>query len=129
MEPRAALVEALRGRSVLVVERDPEAAGSITVSLGALGITVASAGSGPEALLRLARDGEASFGLVLLAADLPGMGAAGLERALRGRPETRTLPVAILSGAPADVAALLRALDGAGGAAPGFDLAGASARL
>ena len=129
MEPRAALAEALGGRSVLVVEREPDAGGPLAASLRALGLTVASAGSGPEALLRLAREGETAFGLVVLAGDLPGMGAAGVERALRGRPETRALPVVTLPGAPADPVALLGALDGGGRAMPPFDLAGQSARL
>jgi sigma-B regulation protein RsbU (phosphoserine phosphatase) len=129
MDPRAALAGALRGRSVLVVERHPAAADSIAASLSAFGLTVVTAGSGPEALLRLARDGEAPFGLVVLAADLPGMGAAVLERALRGRPETRAVPVAVLAGPPPDPSILLGALPGGTGAASGLDLEAASARL
>jgi serine phosphatase RsbU (regulator of sigma subunit)/anti-sigma regulatory factor (Ser/Thr protein kinase)/HPt (histidine-containing phosphotransfer) domain-containing protein len=131
MEPRAVLAEALRGRRVLVVERDPAAHDSIAAQLAGLGLATDTAGSGPEALLRLARETEpGGLGLIVLAADLPGMGAAGLARALRGRPETRAVPLVTLPNAPVDPPALRRALDGAGDAAPaGLDLAAASARL
>jgi phosphoserine phosphatase RsbU/P len=129
MEPRAALAEALRGRRVLVVESDPAAPDSIATGLAPLGVATATASSGPEALLRLARDGEASFGLVILAANLPGMGAAALERALRGRPETRALPLVTLAASPVDPAALIHALGGGASPEEGLDLARTSARL
>jgi|RhiMethySRZTD1v2_1073278.scaffolds.fasta_scaffold03143_19 sigma-B regulation protein RsbU (phosphoserine phosphatase) len=129
MTEPAPLAEALRGRTVLVVERDPTARGSLAAQLAALGAATDTAASGPEALLRLARgDEHGGIGLIVLAADLPGMGAAGLTRALRTRPETRAVPVATVPGPALDPAALLRALDAA--AAPAeLDLTAASARL
>ena len=132
MEPRARLAEALRGRRVLVVERDPGARDSLTAQLTELGLVTDTAVSGPEALLRLAQQADPSgLGLIVLAAELPGMGAAGLARALRARPETRAVPLVTLAGSAVDPQALLRALDGA--EAPsvpaGLDISAASARL
>src|SRR5215468_2266671 len=130
MQKSAPLAEALRGRTVLVVERDPTAHGSLAAQLAALGVITDTAASGPEALLRLARGGEGGgVGLIVLADDLPGMGAAGLTRALRARPETRAMPLATMPGAALDPAALLRALDEAAAAPAELDLAAASARL
>jgi phosphoserine phosphatase RsbU/P len=132
MEPRARLAEALRGRRVLVVERDPGARDSLTAQLTGLGLVTDTAVSGPEALLRLAQQADPSgLGLIVLAAELPGMGAAGLARALRARPETRAVPVITLTGSAVDPQALLRALDGAEGPSvpAGLDIAAASARL
>ena len=56
LEPPALLAEALRGRRVLVVERDPAARDSVTAQLAALGLATDAAASGPEALLRVARE-------------------------------------------------------------------------
>jgi serine phosphatase RsbU (regulator of sigma subunit)/anti-sigma regulatory factor (Ser/Thr protein kinase)/HPt (histidine-containing phosphotransfer) domain-containing protein len=130
MPESAPLAEALRGRTVLVVEPDPAARGSLAAQLAALGVATDIAASGPEALVRLARGGEqGGVGLIVLAADLPGMGAAGLTRALRARPETRAVPLVTVAGAALDPAALLRALDEAAAAPAELDLAAASARL
>jgi serine phosphatase RsbU (regulator of sigma subunit)/anti-sigma regulatory factor (Ser/Thr protein kinase)/HPt (histidine-containing phosphotransfer) domain-containing protein len=135
MEPGSKLAEALRGRRVLVVESDPAARDSLAADLAGLGLATETAASGPEALLRLARDADADgggpIGLVVLASNLGGMGAPALARALRGRPETRALPLVTLPGAPADPEALLRAIGGTAAAASpsGLDLAAASARL
>ena len=130
MPGSAPLAEALRGRTVLVVERDPAARGSLAAQLAALGVATDNAASGPEALVRLARGGEqGGVGLIVLAADLPGMGAAGLTRALRARPETRAVPLVTVAGATLDPAALLRALDEDAAAPAELDLAAASARL
>lgn len=130
MPGSAPLAEALRGRTVLVVERDPAARGSLAAQLAALGVATDNAASGPEALVRLARGGEqGGVGLIVLAADLPGMGAAGLTRALRARPETRAVPLVTVAGATLDPAALLRALDEDAAAPVELDLAAASARL
>ncbi|HEU5192334.1 MAG TPA: SpoIIE family protein phosphatase [Methylomirabilota bacterium] len=130
MPGSAPLAEALRGRTVLVVERDPAARGSLAAQLAALGVATDNAASGPEALVRLARGGEqGGVGLIVLAADLPGMGAAGLTRALRARPETRAVPLVTVADATLDPAALLRALDEDAAAPAELDLAAASARL
>ena len=130
MEARAALGEALRGRRVLVVERDPAARESLAAQLAAHGVTPDTASTGPEALLRLARGGEpGTVGLIVLAADLPGMGAAGLTRALRARPETRGMPVVTVPGPTLDPGMLLRLLEDAAGAPAELDLGAASARL
>lgn len=135
MVPRSALAEALRGRRVLVVESDPAARDSLAANLAGLGLATETATSGPEALLRLARDadgdGGGAIGLVVLASNLGGMGASAVARALRGRPETRALPLVTLPGAPADPETLLRAIGGATAPVPppGLDLAAASARL
>ena len=132
MEAPSQLAEALRGRRVLVVEHDPAARDSLAAKLAGLGLATDTAVSGPEALLRLAQEAERSgLGLIVLAAELPGMGAAGLARALRARPETRAVPLVTLAGSAVDPQALLRAIDGA--EAPsgptGLDIAAASARL
>jgi sigma-B regulation protein RsbU (phosphoserine phosphatase) len=130
VDARSRLAEALRGRRVLVVESDPAAAGSLAAGLAALGLRTDTAASGPEALVRLARDvaeTEGPIGLVVVAADLAGMGAAGLARAIGAQHGTRALPVVALRGTPVDVEALLRAL--AAAAPPDFDLDAASARL
>src|SRR5262245_43850709 len=130
MPESAPLVEALRGQTVLVVERDPAARGSLAAQLAALGVPTDTATSGPEALLRLARGGEhGGVGLIVLAVDLPGMGASGLTRALRARPETRSVPLITLAGVTLDPAALLRALDQAAAVPVELDLAATSARL
>src|SRR5262245_43161693 len=130
MPESAPLAEALRGRTVLVVERDPTAHGSLASQLAGLGVATDIAASGPEALMRLARGGEhGGVGLIVLAADLPGMGAAGLTRALRVRPETQAVPLVTVAGAALDPAALLRALEEAAAAPAELDLAAASARL
>ncbi len=132
MEPQALLVEALRGRRVLVVERDPAAGDSVTAQLDGFGLTTDSASSGPEALMRIARETQpGALGLIVLGADLPGMGVESLARALRARPETRTVALVSLAGTAVDPQALLRALDGTAGptAAAGLDLAATSARL
>jgi len=130
MPESAPLAEALRGQTVLVVESDPAARGSLAAQLAALGVATDIAASGPEALVRLARGGEqGGVGLIVLAADLPGMGAAGLTRALRARPETRAVPLVTVAGSALDLAALLRALDEAAAAPAELDLAAASARL
>src|SRR4029453_4860850 len=113
MEPRARLAEALRGRRVLVVERDPAAPDSLSRQLAALDVTAETAASGPEALLRVAHAGEAgTFALIVIGADLPGMGASGLTRALRGRRETSALPLLTHPRGPIDLPALLGALEG-----------------
>ena len=117
---------------MLVVERDPAARGSVAAQLAALGLATDTAASGPEALLRVAREIQAgALGLILLAADLPGMGSAGLARALRARPETRGVPLVTLPDATVAPQELLRVL--AGAAAPAgaadLDLAAASVRL
>lgn len=126
----APLAEALRGQTVLVVERDPAARGSLASQLAALGVAADIAASAPEALVRLARGGEqGSVGLIVVAADLPGMGAAGLTRALRARHETRAVPLVTVAGTALDPATLLRALDEAGAAPAELDLAASSARL
>jgi len=127
MEPRARLAEALRGRRVLVVERDPAAPDSLSRQLAALDVTAETAASGPEALLRVAHAGEAgTFALIVIGADLPGMGASGLTRALRGRRETSALPLLTHPRGPIDLPALLGALEGV---SAGLDLVAGSARL
>jgi CheY-like chemotaxis protein len=93
-EPAARSRPSLAGR--LLVVDDDRMVREVTVDLcGRLGLEVASAGSGEQALALLAR-AEESFAAVLLDLSMPGMG--GLEVLSRLRALHPGLPVLVMSG-------------------------------
>jgi CheY-like chemotaxis protein len=78
----------------LVVEHDPEARGELRRLLEAEGWSVAEAGSGEEALRRMA---EATPRVVLLDLQAPEPGGLAFLRDMRRRPEWRAVPVVAIA--------------------------------
>lgn len=83
------------GGRLLIVEDDPDAARVLQEMLALEGFTADVASSGRQAL-SLARTGAYDAALVDL--QLPDADGIGLIRSLRARPETRSLPVVVVSG-------------------------------
>jgi two-component system sensor histidine kinase/response regulator len=93
-DPLDAVRTACAGARILVVDDDEInrlVAGGL---LGECGITVEFAQDGEQALRRL---GEASFDLVLMDMQMPGMDGTMATRAIRSGPAARDIPVVILS--------------------------------
>jgi CheY-like chemotaxis protein len=87
-------LDELRGRSVLVVDDEPEVAALITDQLASAHVEVQVAMSGKEALAAL-RSG--SFDAVTLDVLMPGMDGFEVLRTIRGDPELRGTPVVFVS--------------------------------
>lgn len=85
---------------VLLVDDDPDIRFIAELSLARVGgMEVSVAGSGPEALARLA---VARPDVVLLDMVMPGMDGAAVMRAVQARPELAELPVIFLTGKTQD---------------------------
>ena len=82
------------GPRVLVVEDDAAIAELVRYNLEAEGLQCTVAASGEEAELQVAED---SFDLIVLDWMLPGLSGIELCRRLRARPETRQLPIIMLT--------------------------------
>jgi len=93
--------------SILVVEDDPRSARMLAAALTSAGHRVAIATSGEEAAKHVA---EATVDLVLCDVCLPGMDGIELTRGLRANPETRTLPMLLVTSVD-DRKILTRALE------------------
>ncbi|HZV85273.1 MAG TPA: CHASE3 domain-containing protein, partial [Brevundimonas sp.] len=83
------------GGHLLIVEDDPDAAGVLKEMLSLEGFTADIASTGRQGL-SLARTGAYDAALVDL--HLPDADGIGLIRSLRARPETRDLPIVVVSG-------------------------------
>ena len=87
----------LSGRTILVVDDDPDAREFIRTVLGDDGATIIEAEDGIEALA-IARREEPD--LVTLDINMPGKGGAQVYEEMRDDPELRDVPVCIVSGQP-----------------------------
>ena len=87
------------GRTILVVEDDPELRGLIAEILADEGYAVLEAGDGREALRIARRSGPAA---ILADQGLPGLSGLELLERLRAGPATRRIPVILLSGLEPD---------------------------
>jgi DNA-binding response OmpR family regulator len=95
--------------SILLVEDEADLRGTLKQLLESSAHSVISAENGADALL-LARDSRPD--LALSDVDMPGMDGATLCRLLRKRPETRSLPVILLSGKRIKDAEVLAGFEG-----------------
>jgi two-component system phosphate regulon response regulator PhoB len=82
------------GARVLLVDDDPGIREVVGTMLEAVGLVVATCGSGEDAL---ARATASDFDLLVVDWNLPGMNGLGLCRALRASARTATIPVLFLS--------------------------------
>ena len=94
--PRLAPLGALNGRRVLVVEDNATAREVLTLMLAGFGMSPVAVASGEEALARLT-SGAPSIDLVVLDWLLPGVNGLEVARRIRHRPETRALPIVMVS--------------------------------
>ncbi len=90
-----AVVAAARGRSVLVVDDNDDAAQSLAMLLEMAGHVPAVEHTGPKALERALRDRPE---IVLLDLGLPGLSGYEVAEALRARPEGRAMRIYALTG-------------------------------
>jgi CheY-like chemotaxis protein len=97
--------------SILVVEDDPEMRVFYGLTLGAAGYAVVTVGDGMDAL----REVEGNIpDAVVLDMMLPRLGGRDVQQELKAHPETRHVPIVVVSGTdtrgldPADFACVLR---------------------
>jgi EAL domain-containing protein (putative c-di-GMP-specific phosphodiesterase class I)/CheY-like chemotaxis protein len=95
------------GPAVLLVQDDPDLLTLMTVALGRAGLRTVGAASAEAADAALATD---RVGCVVADLGMPGMNGIDLVRALRGRPETSTLPFILMTGSE-DAEGVIEALD------------------
>ena len=110
--PVAPLRDALAPANVLLVG-GPAHLQMLETLLDGLGLNLVRAGSGEEAQVRLSRE---DFAVVLLDVQTPGRTGLETARLIRGRPETRHLPIIFIrplhdAEFPADLAYTLGAVD------------------
>src|SRR5690349_11848905 len=91
-------------KTVLVVEDEPDIRELVKYNLEREGFHVVEAENGEQGLAAVQRDKPA---LVLLDLMLPGMDGMEICRLLRGRPETSSLPIIILTAKAAEVDRIL----------------------
>jgi CheY-like chemotaxis protein/two-component sensor histidine kinase len=89
-----ALLESMRGRSVLVVDDEPEIAELIADQLAPLEVRTTIAASGEEALERLRSERYDAITLDIL---MPGMDGFAVLRTIRADPELREIPIVFVS--------------------------------
>ncbi|HEY0310455.1 MAG TPA: response regulator, partial [Luteimonas sp.] len=87
--------EALRDKRVLVVDDDVRNIFALSSVLERHGIEVVTAGTGQEAIQKVAGDGD--IDLVLMDIMMPGMDGYDTMRAIRENPESRALPIVALT--------------------------------
>jgi EAL domain-containing protein (putative c-di-GMP-specific phosphodiesterase class I)/DNA-binding response OmpR family regulator len=98
---------------ILVVDDEPAALGLIALALRRAGFEVIEATSAAAALELLE---QTMVALVVSDVGMPGVSGIDLVRALRGRPETSTLPIILITGSGDDQAVI----DGLGAGASDF---------
>lgn len=84
---------------ILVVEDDQDVARLIAVILGGAGFSVTVAITAAEAVQVLGRE---PYDAVVTDVRMPGASGLALLNRLRGTPETKTLPVVVVTGSPGD---------------------------
>jgi CheY-like chemotaxis protein len=87
--------EALRHKRVLVVDDDVRNIFALSSVLERHGMGVVTAGTGQEAIEKVADDRD--IDLVLMDIMMPGMDGYDTMRAIRGKPESRALPIIALT--------------------------------
>jgi CheY-like chemotaxis protein len=87
----------LNGSSVLVVEDDPALRNLAQIALRNFGYQVTECRDGVEAL-SLCHDLGRRFDVILMDVKMPGMDGCEVTRRLRAHPETRYIPIVMLSG-------------------------------
>jgi CheY-like chemotaxis protein len=87
--------EALRDKRVLVVDDDVRNIFALSSVLERHGMSVITAGTGQEAIEKVAED--ADIDLVLMDIMMPGMDGYDTMRAIRSDPESRALPIVALT--------------------------------
>jgi two-component system alkaline phosphatase synthesis response regulator PhoP len=83
------------GKKILVIEDDPGSRRLTEFTLKRVGYEVLTAGNGLEGLNRIKRD---KPDLVVLDVMLPGIDGYEIARRIRSAPETKKLPILMLSG-------------------------------
>lgn len=92
---------------MLVVDDDQDSRGILTHALQRAGLVILEATSGPEAIDILESQ---MVGVVVCDIAMPVMTGIEFVRTLRNRPETATLPIILITGAP-DADAVIQGLD------------------
>ena len=93
--------------TVLIVDDDQDSRGILAHALRRAGLVILEATSGAEAIEILELQ---TVGVVVCDIAMPGMTGIELVRTLRRRPETATLPIILITGAP-DSDAVIQGLD------------------
>ncbi|MGH8076174.1 MAG: response regulator, partial [Lysobacter sp.] len=87
--------DALKNKRVLVVDDDVRNIFALSSVLERHGLDVLTAGNGQEAIEKVAEDGD--IDLVLMDIMMPGMDGYDTMRAIRAKPESRSLPIVALT--------------------------------
>jgi signal transduction histidine kinase len=96
---------------ILVVDDDQKTRMAMQELLLSSGHRVVLAGSGEEALSRVA---EQDFAVILMDARMPGVDGFTAARAIRGRERSRSTPIIFLTGAYEDVSSMFRGYEAGG---------------
>jgi two-component system alkaline phosphatase synthesis response regulator PhoP len=86
-----------RGRRILIVDDDPEILDFLVTLLDLEGYAAVVANGGREALQLLSRE---EFALVLLDIAMPDLDGIELCKRIKGHPQTRAVPVFVVSARP-----------------------------